>query len=50
MKELSTAQGVIELVCDGDHPVGRKVITLGEMVELERMAEKEKTARGERTA
>ncbi|NRS15850.1 hypothetical protein HP398_05305 [Brevibacillus sp. HB1.4B] len=50
MKELTTALGVIELVCDGDDPVGRKVITLGEMVELERMVEKEKTARGERTA
>lgn len=50
MKELTTARGVIQLVCDGDHSVGRKLITLGEMVELEQMAEKEKTARGERTA
>ncbi|WP_164685043.1 hypothetical protein [Brevibacillus reuszeri] len=34
MKDTTTAQGVIELVCDGDHPLGRKVITVGEMVEM----------------
>ena len=50
MKDLTTAQGVIELVCDGDRPVGRKVITVGEMVELEAMVEKEKTACSEQTA
>ncbi|GIO06258.1 hypothetical protein [Brevibacillus reuszeri] len=50
MKDLTTAAGVIELVCDGDRPVGRKVITLGEMVELEQMVDKEKTACSEQTA
>jgi hypothetical protein len=50
MKDLTTAKGVIELVCDGDRPVGRKVITIGEMVELEKMGEKEKTACSEQTA
>ncbi|MED4581838.1 hypothetical protein P9578_03490 [Brevibacillus choshinensis] len=50
MKDLTTAAGVIELVCDGDRPIGRKVITLGEMVELEHLAENEKTACSEQTA
>jgi|GEM_PF-1165914 len=50
MKDLTTAAGVIELVCDADRPLGRKVITLGEMVELEHMAEKETTACSEQTA
>jgi len=44
MKDLTTAAGVIELVCDGDRPIGRNVITVGEMVELYQMAEKEKSA------
>jgi hypothetical protein len=44
MKDLTTAQGVIELVCDADRSIGRKVITIGEMVELYQMAEKEKSA------
>ncbi|NGQ95048.1 hypothetical protein G3578_07600 [Brevibacillus sp. SYP-B805] len=50
MKDLTTAAGVIELVCDGDRPIGRQVITLGEMVELERMTQKETTACSEQTA
>ena len=50
MKDLTTAQGVIELVCDGDRPVGRKVITIGEMIELKQMVDKEKTACSEQTA
>jgi len=50
VKDLTTAEGVIELVCDGDRPIGRKVITLGEMTELLMMAEKEKTACSEQTA
>ncbi|MGG1662924.1 hypothetical protein [Brevibacillus sp. NRS-1366] len=50
MKDLTTTQGVIELVCDGDRPVGRKVITISEMVEMELMIEKEKTACSEQTA
>jgi len=50
MKDLTTASGVIELVCDADRPLGRKVITLGEMVELEHMAVKETTACSEQTA
>jgi hypothetical protein len=44
MKDLTTAAGVIELVCDADRPIGRKVITVSEMVELQLMAEKEKSA------
>jgi hypothetical protein len=50
MKDLTTAAGVIELVCDGDRPIGRSVITVGEMIELANLAEKEKAARDERTA
>ncbi|WP_016741544.1 MULTISPECIES: hypothetical protein [Bacillales] len=50
MKDLTTAQGVIELVCDGDRPLGRKVITIGEITELVLMTEKEKTACSEQTA
>lgn len=50
MKDLTTSAGVIELVCDADRPIGRKVITLGEMVELEQLAGKEKTACSEQTA
>ncbi|CAJ1003917.1 hypothetical protein [Brevibacillus aydinogluensis] len=44
MKDLTTAAGVIELVCDGDRPIGRSVITVGEMIELQLMTEKEKSA------
>jgi hypothetical protein len=44
MKDLTTAAGVIELVCDADRPIGRNVITLGEMYQLQQMAEKEKSA------
>lgn len=50
MKDLTTAQGVIELVCDGDRPLGRKVITIGEMVELVQKEANEKTACSEQTA
>ncbi|MED1950478.1 hypothetical protein [Brevibacillus centrosporus] len=50
MKDLTTVAGVIELVCDADRPIGRKVITIGEMVEMEQMEEKEKTACSEQTA
>lgn len=50
MKDLTTATGVIELVCDGDRPIGRNVITLGEMVEMKRLAEKETTVCSEQTA
>ncbi|QRG65280.1 hypothetical protein [Brevibacillus choshinensis] len=50
MKDLTTAAGVIELVSNADRPVGRKIITLGEMVELQFMAENEKTACSEQTA
>ncbi|MBY0052320.1 hypothetical protein H7K32_11615 [Brevibacillus agri] len=50
MKDLTTASGIVELVCNADRPVGRKVITLGEMFALVQMEEKEKTACGEQTA
>lgn len=50
MKDLTTAEGVIELVCNADRPIGRKIITLGEMFELQQMAEKETAICGEQTA
>lgn len=50
MKDLTTAAGVIELVCNADRPLARNILTLGEMFELEQLAENEQTARGERTA
>ncbi len=42
---MTTAAGVIELVCDADRPLGRNVITIGEIVELHLKAEKEKSTK-----
>jgi len=44
MNYLPTAESIIEMICDGDHPVGQRIITIGEMIELHQMTEKEKTA------
>jgi hypothetical protein len=32
MKDLTEFAGIVEVVCDGDRPIGRKVVTIAEMV------------------
>ncbi|WP_047154099.1 hypothetical protein [Aneurinibacillus tyrosinisolvens] len=31
MKDLTEFAGIVEVVCDGDRPIGRKVVTIAEM-------------------
>ena len=41
MKDLTAPDGIIDLICNADRPIGREMISIGEITELRKQAEKE---------